>query len=83
MTVTRDDLVRFFGERFSLDVSGLHDEDALFSSGLLDSLNVAEVVTFIEDHTGRMLQPADLSFDNFDTLGRILRFAGALADRPS
>jgi acyl carrier protein len=83
MTVTRDDLIRFFHHRFSLDVSAMDDEDPLFSSGMLDSMNVAEVVAYLEDRSGRMMLPADLSFDNFDTLGRILRFAAALESRSS
>jgi acyl carrier protein len=83
VSLSRQDLVAFFQERFSLDVSVMADDDALFSSGLLDSLSIVEVVAFLEERTGTTLLPDDLSFDNFDSVARILRFARVLEGRQS
>ena len=83
MSVSRQDLVAFFQERFSLDLSEMADDDALFSSSLLDSLSIVEVVAFLEERTGMTLQPDDLSFDNFDSVARILRFTRVLEGRPA
>ena len=81
MAVDKSALLHFLNERFGLAVESLDDEEALFSSGLLDSFNVTEVVLFVEDQTGCSVEADDLSFDNLDAVGRILRFADALAAR--
>lgn len=54
------------------------DDTELFSRGLIDSLNVVELVTFVEGELGRPIPPADITLDNFDTINRIARFAGKL-----
>lgn len=63
-------LVTRFGVKVPLD-----DDTALFSRGLIDSLNVVELVTFVEEELGRPIAPAEITLDNFDSINRIARFA--------
>jgi acyl carrier protein len=81
MAIDRQILTAFLKTRFGLAVESLDDEEALFSSGLLDSFNVTEVVSFVEEQTGCMVEADDLSFENLDSVGRIVRFAGVLTAR--
>lgn len=66
-------LVSRFGVRVPVD-----DDTEIFSRGLIDSLGVVELVTFVEGELGRPIPPADITLDNFDTINRIARFAGKL-----
>jgi D-alanine--poly(phosphoribitol) ligase subunit 2 len=56
----------------------LEDDTALFSSGLMDSLNVIELVSFIEEQLGCAIPPAAITLDNFDSISRIVRFTSRL-----
>jgi acyl carrier protein len=51
--------------------------DAIFSSGLLDSFRVTQLMTFLEDTFGVRISVGDVVLDDFDTIERIL----ALLDR--
>jgi len=76
-SVSADDLRRFLKEDLSIDES-FGDEDALFSSGLLDSVAMMSLITFIEETTGGDVRPADVTLDNFDSLVRITEYAATL-----
>lgn len=79
--LNRSELAEYLQSRFSLDTNSLDDDVPLFSSGLLDSLNMVDVVAFIEETIGKTMTPEDLSFENLDSIGQILRFARMLASR--
>jgi acyl carrier protein len=81
MALARTEIIDFLSERFSLGVDDLGDDEPLFSSGLLDSFNVAELVMFIEERTDCLVAAEDLSFENLDSVSRILAFARSLLER--
>jgi acyl carrier protein len=76
MTVTRQLLLEQLEARFGLDASGIEDTTPLFSSGLLDSFSVAELLMFIEEQGGFRVEPTEITLDNLDSIERILAFAG-------
>lgn len=51
----------------------------LFSSGLLDSVAMVTLITFIEEEAGADVRPSDVTLDNFDTAARIADYAATLA----
>lgn len=57
-----------------IDMSDISDDTALFSSGLIDSFAMIDLVSFIEQDLGIAMKPADITLDNLDTLGRIAAF---------
>lgn len=69
----RHALASRFGVRQTLE-----DDTLLFSSGLLDSLNVIDLVSLIEEQLGCAIPPAEITLKNFDSVGRIVRFASTL-----
>ncbi|MGQ0456815.1 MAG: phosphopantetheine-binding protein [Hyphomicrobium sp.] len=74
MTLTSDCLIAHIKE--TLHVSeDLNDESQLFSSGLLDSVAMLSVISFVEDKSGVQVRAEDVTLDNFDTVARILQFA--------
>jgi acyl carrier protein len=77
----RKALRRALTSRFGVRVP-LTDDTELFSRGLIDSLNVVELVTFVEGELGRPIPPADITLDNFDSIDRIARYAGRTGGTP-
>jgi D-alanine--poly(phosphoribitol) ligase subunit 2 len=65
--------------RFGIDRTHLDDDTALFSSGLIDSLSVMDLVCFVESEIGCTIPPAAITLENFDSVNHIVRFAGTLA----
>ena len=64
---------------FRVDRGSLDDNTGLFSSGLIDSLSVMDLVCFVEGEIGRAIPPAAITLDNFDSVNRIVRFAEMLS----
>ena len=72
-----DSLKQYLAERMGLDKASLEDETPLFSSNLLDSFSMVDLIMFIEKESGVSLHPTDVSLDNLDSIERILRFVDA------
>ena len=64
--------------QFRIDLSRLDDNSALFSSGLIDSLSVMDLVCFVESEIGRAVPPTAITMENFDSIARIVAFADTL-----
>jgi acyl carrier protein len=78
MTLTRESIQTFLAERLGVDTSNLSVDDPLFSSGMLDSFSLVDLLMFVEKETSTRLSPVDVSLENFDSVQRILSFAGEL-----
>lgn len=77
MGVTQDELLRFLREDLNID-DGLDAQTELFSSGLLDSVSMVSLITFIEEKTGAVIQPGDVTLENFDSVDRIIAHVARL-----
>ena len=80
MVLEKDALLTFLNEKLCVDTTDLTDSEPLFSSGILDSFSMVDMLVFIESSIGKRLSPADISLDNFDTVERIIAFAGQVAE---
>ena len=69
-----ESLKTYLGNRMGLDTATLEENTPLFSSNLLDSFSMVDLIMFIEKEGGVRLDPADVSLDNLDSIGRILKF---------
>lgn len=77
----RDVKAYLLAELIRDDDIDLARDEAIFSSGLLDSFSVTQLICFLEDHFGVKISIADVTIEDFDSLGRILallRRLGAL-----
>ena len=77
MKLNEDTLLSYLHE--TLSVSDVRVESTLFSSGLLDSVSMVNLLTFIEQAGGIVIRAEDVTLQNFDTPARILRFVEAAA----
>ncbi len=74
MSFDRQVLATFLEDEMSLDLSEVTDDDALFSTGLLDSFGMVELMSFIETSANIRLDPGDVTLENLDSVNRILSF---------
>ena len=77
MSLTYGKLIGYL--RDSLNIDSADGESELFSSGLLDSVSMVNLLAFIEQSAGIAIRAEDVTLENFDTPARILRFAEASA----
>ena len=50
------------------------DEVSFLDQGIVDSMNVLELVTFIEDRYGVQVDDRDIVPDNFDSVSRLAAY---------
>ncbi|HCK08858.1 MAG TPA: phosphopantetheine-containing protein [Candidatus Latescibacteria bacterium] len=68
----REKLLAYLADR--IDGTELEDDTPIFSSGLIDSFDMVDLVLFIEKEAGLEMQAAEITLENFDSLGKILAF---------
>jgi acyl carrier protein len=79
MALDKSVLLGFLDEKFGIDVENLAADEPLFSSGMLDSFSMIDVLLLVETNVGKRINPADISLENLDTVDRILSFADQVA----
>ena len=55
----------------TIPLDALAPEEKLFSTGLIDSLNIVELIEFIERYCKIRVNPTEFSMDNFDSMASI------------
>lgn len=77
MTLDRNNLLNYFQKHMGLDTQEIDDETRLFSSGLLDSFSMVDLIFFIEENAKIRVKPTEVNLDNLDSIQRILNFTQA------
>ena len=80
MSLTRDALIEYLVAHAQVEPGAVEDTTELFSSGLVDSFAMVDLLQFLEKHTGTRMGPEDISLDNLDSVQRILAFAASKAN---
>jgi acyl carrier protein len=73
MAFSHDTLRAYLEEKLGLDTSEVENDTLLFSTGLLDSFSMVELLMFIETEGGFRLSPNEVNLDNLDSIDRIAR----------
>ncbi|MGR3504385.1 MAG: acyl carrier protein [Paracoccaceae bacterium] len=73
MRLTTDDLHKFLTTELGLEDDVTSDSE-LFSTGMLDSVAMMNIIGFIEEKSGIDVRPADVTLENFDTMQRIVDY---------
>ena len=59
---------------FSNDVSAIGDTDSLIHSGIVDSTGIHELILFLEEAFGLVVEPEEMTPTNFDNVTAIDEF---------
>ena len=70
MALTTEQLIDFLKNTLNLE-GEIDAETELFSSGMLDSVAMMNVIGFVEETARIEIHPADVTLENFDTPSRI------------
>lgn len=70
MSLTSRDVIEFLKDSLSVD-EPIDIESELFSTGLLDSVAMLNLITFVEEKGKIEVRASDVTLDNFDTPQRI------------
>ncbi|MFO1137470.1 MAG: phosphopantetheine-binding protein [Paracoccus sp. (in: a-proteobacteria)] len=73
MSLSKDNLISYVQTELNIDEPIAGDTE-LFSTGMLDSVSMVGLISFIESKGGVDVQPADVTLDNFDTIDAILDY---------
>jgi len=74
MSLTKEILVEYMVRHLGLRQEELSNDALLFSTGLLDSLSLLDLIAFIEKHAKIRISAAEINLDNLDSIERILSF---------
>lgn len=75
MSLTPEKLLNYLQQKFGLDTKTIKPDTALFTSNLLDSFSLIDLILFVEAEMGTKIDPEDVRIENFDSICEILRFA--------
>jgi acyl carrier protein len=70
MSLTSHDVIEFLRDALSVD-EPIEIESELFSTGLLDSVAMLNLITFVEEKAKIEVRASDVTLENFDTPLRI------------
>lgn len=75
---TQDLVTRFIYSKFPLArKKGISETESLLESGIVDSMGILEIVTFIEDQFSIQLSDEEVLADNFATIQSIAELIDA------
>ena len=76
MSISRQQLLDFLRDELRVDTGQLEDDTLLFSSRLVDSFSMVDLILFLETSGKFKMKPTQVNLDNLDSVERILRFCG-------
>ncbi len=75
MPLNRENVLAFLEEQTDIDVTEIDDDTPLFSSRMVDSFAMVELINLIETHGNFRMRPTEVHLDYLDSITRILNFA--------
>ena len=67
-------ILGFLEEDLGVDVSTVVTDTALFSSGILDSFSLVNLMMFLENEGSFRIKSMDVNLENLDSIDRIIAF---------
>lgn len=74
MSVSKQEIVDYLARLVGIDASQLQGDTPLFSSGLLDSFTLVDLISFVESKAGLRVPATDVNLENLDSVDRILDY---------
>ena len=66
----------FLQNNAGVDVNSVSDEDPLFTSGLVDSFALIELLAFLENELNAQVDVSELGIDELDTISSLSKLVG-------
>ena len=75
MALDQDKLLAFMRRELGHGATDIEPSSLLFSTGIIDSFALVDLMSFVEEEGGFSISPADVNLANFDSIERILAYA--------
>jgi len=75
MNTVKDRIRSFLSGDLGIELSGIADDAALFTSGTIDSFALLELMAFMEQEFGVKIEIADMSIEQLDTIDALAALA--------
>jgi len=72
--VSKGDVLEFLKSECGLDSETIDDNTALFSSNLMDSLDLLDLVSFLEEKYDLKISSMEVGLDSLDTIAKVMAF---------
>lgn len=79
MTIESAAIFAFLRDDIGVETDDLDEATLLFSTGLIDSFALINLISFIEEEAGIRVSPADVNLDNLDSVERILAYVAQVS----
>jgi len=76
-----NDLINFICAKSKISSDEICLDTEIYDSGIVSSLSILEMVTFIENRYGIIILPEELTEDNFRNISTIAKFIGRKKER--
>ena len=73
MSDVRTKIKKFIEESLEVDMSSVTDSEELFTSGLIDSFALIELLGFLESELNFTVDFAEMMVDDFDTIDALVK----------
>ena len=74
MPALQDKLIQFVANQAGSAADDFDENTVLFSSSLLDSYTMIDLIEFIEKNENVRFKPADIRLENLDSIDKIVTF---------
>ena len=71
--------IKAFIEEKNWEDTEISDDEPLFSGGIIDSMDLLELVVIVETKFETKISPGQLTLENFDSINKIVKFSETLA----
>lgn len=75
MSLTPEKIKDYLQKSFGVDTNTITPDTALFTSNLLDSYTLVDLILFVEAEMGTKIDPDNVRIENFDSISQIMQFA--------
>lgn len=75
MSIAEEKIRNFLTQNLGLDLTDISDDSPLFTSGIVDSFALFELLSYLESEFNRKIDIADLNIDDLDTISGIATLA--------
>jgi len=79
MALDFETIITYLADEHDVERDGVEGATLLFSSGLVDSFAMIDLVGFIEAESGARMGAADITLDNLDSIDRIVAYVGKMS----
>ena len=74
MPLDRELLLKYLEDNLGVDTAEVNEDTPLFSSGIIDSASMVDLIVFVESEASVKFGPDDITLDYLDSVSRILEF---------